>query len=189
MDNERLEFLGDAVLELCITEEGFRRYSEAPEGQLTRIRSKLVQEKTLSMLARELGLDSYLLLGRGEEQQGGRQRDALLADALEALVGAVFLDAGFEAARAVVLYLFEEYWPDDTYEPEVKDYKSRLQEVAQERFRDRPVYVLENTRGPEHDKIFDVVVTLPDKTRFEGSGTSVKRAEQVAAKRALIAIE
>jgi ribonuclease-3 len=184
-DNERLEFLGDAVLELCISEEGFRRFPSAAEGQLTRIRSQLVKERSLAAIARSLKLDRYIRLGRGEELQGGRERDALLADAFEAVMGAVFLDGGFEAAKGSILTIFEDLWPLETMLPEAKDYKSRLQEVAQERFRDRPIYVLAGTSGPEHEKIFKVDVTLPEGEVFRGTSTSVKRAEQESAKIAL----
>ena len=184
-DNERLEFLGDAVLELCISEEGFKRFPHAPEGQLTRIRSQLVKEKSLAAMARGLKLDKYINLGKGEELQGGRDRDALLADAFEALLGAIFLDGGFEVAKRTILSIFEECWPEQAMLPETKDYKSRLQEVAQERFRERPIYVLAGTSGPEHEKQFDVDVTLPEGERFRASGTSVKRAEQEVAKKAL----
>lgn len=188
-DNERLEFLGDAVLELCISEEGFRRYPTAQEGQLTRIRSQLVKEQSLAGIARDLKLDKYILLGRGEELQGGRERDALLADAFEALLGAVFLDGGFDVARRTVLRIFEDQWPARAVIPETKDYKSRLQEVAQELFRDRPVYVLAGTSGPEHEKLFEVDVTLPGGEKFRGVGTSVKRAEQEGAHLALQFLE
>jgi ribonuclease-3 len=188
-DNERLEFLGDAVLELCISEEGFKRFPGAPEGQLTRIRSKLVKEKSLASIARDLGLSRYVLLGRGEEQQGGRDRDALLADVFEAVMGAIFLDAGFEVVRNTILRIFEERWPEQAVLPETKDYKSRLQEVAQERFRDRPVYILSGTLGPEHEKVFRVDATLPAGEVFRGEGTSVKRAEQEAARQALEYLE
>nr|WP_321260736.1 ribonuclease III [uncultured Pseudodesulfovibrio sp.] len=184
-DNERLEFLGDAVLELCISEEGFKRYPRAAEGQLTRIRSQLVKEQSLAAIARDLNLDKYIRLGRGEELQGGRERDALLADALEAVLGAVFMDGGFEVAKRTILNIFEGEWPEQAMLPETKDYKSRLQEVAQERFRERPVYVLAGTSGPEHEKLFMVDVTLPEGEVFRGVGTSVKRAEQESARAAL----
>ncbi|BDQ38403.1 ribonuclease 3 [Pseudodesulfovibrio nedwellii] len=184
-DNERLEFLGDAVLELCISEEGFKRYPRAAEGQLTRIRSQLVKEQSLAAIARDLDLDKYIRLGRGEELQGGRERDALLADALEAVLGAVFMDGGFEVAKRTILNIFEGEWPEQAMLPETKDYKSRLQEVAQERFRERPVYVLAGTSGPEHEKLFMVDVTLPESEVFRGVGTSVKRAEQESARAAL----
>jgi len=184
-DNERLEFLGDAVLELTISEEGFKRFPNAPEGQLTRVRSQLVKENSLAALARKLELHRYLRLGKGEELQGGRHRDALLADAFEALMGAVFLDGGYEKAKKTVLHIFQDEWPERAVLPETKDYKSLLQEVSQERFKDRPVYVLAGTSGPEHEKLFDVDVTLPTGKVFRGQGTSVKRAEQEAAKVAL----
>lgn len=184
-DNERLEFLGDAVLELCISEEGYKRFPDAPEGVLTRIRSQLVKEKSLAGLARELKMPRYLLLGRGEEMQGGRERDSLLADAFEAMLGAVFLDGGFDAAKRTILTIFENHWPEQAVLPENKDYKSRLQEVSQERFKERPVYVLIGTRGPEHEKVFEVEATLPGGKIFRGQGTSMKRAEQDAARLAL----
>lgn len=188
-DNERLEFLGDAVLELCISEEGYRRFPLAPEGQLTRIRSQLVKEKSLAAIARSLDLHRHILLGKGEELQGGRDRDALLADAFEALMGAVFLDGGFAAARKTILHIFGDKWPEAEMLPETKDYKSRLQEVAQERFRDRPVYVLAGTSGPEHEKIFKVDATLPTGACYRGVSSSVKRAEQEAARLALRALD
>ncbi|WP_319541018.1 ribonuclease III [uncultured Pseudodesulfovibrio sp.] len=184
-DNERLEFLGDAVLELCISEEGFKRYPYAAEGQLTRIRSQLVKEQSLAAIARDLKLDKYIRLGRGEELQGGRDRDALLADALEAVLGAVFMDGGFGVAKKTILNIFEDQWPEEAMLPETKDYKSKLQEVAQERFRERPIYALAGTSGPEHEKLFMIDVTLPEGEVFRGIGTSVKRAEQESARFAL----
>ncbi|MGE4292531.1 MAG: ribonuclease III [Desulfovibrio sp.] len=188
-DNERLEFLGDAVLELCVSEEAFRRYPEATEGQMTRIRSGLVKERSLAAAARSLGLDQYLLLGKGEEAQGGRQRDALLADALEAVFGAVFLDGGFQAAKTLILRLFEDNWPESPDMRPAKDHKSRLQEITQQRFRSLPVYRLESTDGPEHAKVFRVEVALSDGRLFYGQGGSVKRAEQVAASTAIKMLE
>lgn len=188
-DNERLEFLGDAVLELCISEEAFRRYPEASEGQMTRIRSRLVKEKSLAETARLLHLDRYLQLGKGEESQGGRQRDSLLADGLEAIFGAVFLDGGFSAAKALILRLFENNWPGTPEVRAVKDHKSHLQEITQQRFRALPVYRLEGSEGPEHAKVFMVDVLLADGRVFHGRGGSVKKAEQVAAATAVRALE
>ncbi len=184
-DNERLEFLGDAVLELCISEDAYKRYPHVSEGNLTRIRSNLVKEKSLAAIARELGLEKHLLLGKGEDMQGGRDRDSLLADAFEAVLGAVFLDGGFEAARAVIRDIFRERWPENAVLPETKDFKSRLQEVTQRLFQERPLYVLTDTYGPEHEKIFEVETTLPRGEKFTGAGTSVKKAEQTAARAAL----
>lgn len=183
--NERLEFLGDAVLELIVSREAFSRFPLAREGQLTKIRSRLVKERSLADMARGLNLHTFMRLGRGEESQGGRNRDSLLADAFEAVMGAVFLDGGFESAKQVVLELFAERWPDNCDITGTKDYKSRLQEETQRLFRDRPVYALSKTSGPEHAKVFEVCVTLPGDTAFEARGPSLKKAEQNAARRAL----
>jgi ribonuclease-3 len=186
--NERLEFLGDAVLELCVSEEAYRRFPECDEGLLTKQRSRLVKTSTLAGVARGIGLNARLLLGRGEEAQGGRERDALLADALEALFGAVFLDGGFDAARGLILALLEPLWPDTPALPGGKDCKSRLQELTQETHRERPVYRLVDSSGPEHHKVFDVEVLLPDGRGFRATGPSLKKAEQAAAKAAIDAL-
>ena len=187
--NERLEFLGDAVLELCISEELYRRFPGIREGDLTAMRSHLVNQESLARLARKIGLDKSIILGRGEEAQGGRERASLLSDAFEALLGAIFLDGGFEAARATVRRLFEESWPDQEVRPKSKDGKSRLQEVTQQLFKARPVYSLINSEGPEHDKRFRVRLELPEGTIFIGEGSSMKRAEQAAAHAALARFE
>ncbi|WP_414652911.1 ribonuclease III [Humidesulfovibrio sp.] len=185
LSNERLEFLGDAVLELCVSEEAYRRFPEADEGLLTKLRSRLVKTSTLAGVARSLGLDRRMLLGRGEESQGGRDRDSLLADALEALFGAVFLDGGFSAAQTLVLSLLAPLWPDSPALPGGKDCKSRLQELTQETHRERPVYTLVDSSGPEHHKTFEVEVLLPDGQRFRATGPSLKKAEQTAAQNAI----
>ena len=187
--NERLEFLGDAVLELCISEDLYRRFPGAREGDLTAMRSRLVNQETLAGLARKIGLDKNIILGKGEEAQGGRERDALLGDAFEALIGAVFLDGGFEAVRMVVRGLFEESWPEREAKPKSKDGKSRLQEATQHLFKARPVYSLLSSEGPEHDKVFRVRLELPEGTIFIAEGASVKRAEQAAAHAALSWLE
>ena len=187
--NERLEFLGDAVLELCVSEEAYARYPQAPEGQMTRIRSRLVKERSLAQMAREMRLDRHILLGRGEEAQGGRDRDSLLADTLEAVIGAVFLDAGYEPARTFVLGLLEDRWPESPELPGSKDYKSRLQELTQKLHKDRPVYVLRGTSGPEHEKVFEIELALPGGEIFRASGPSMKKAEQMAARDAVERLE
>lgn len=184
-NNERLEFLGDAVLELVISAEAYVRYPDVHEGQLTRVRSALVKEKSLASLARGLGLDRFVLLGRGEETQGGRERDSLLADTMEAVFGAVFLDAGFAAARTVILGVFEDRWPSEADGPTAKDFKSRLQEATQQLLKDRPIYALTGSSGPEHEKVFEVTATLPDGRTFTAEGGSLKKAEQKAARMAL----
>lgn len=183
--NERLEFLGDAVLELCVSERLFAMFPEAREGQLTKLRAKLVSKPSLAEIAKELRLDQYLRLGKGEESQGGRDRHSLLSDAVEALLGAVFLDSGYSGALAVIDCLLAERWPKAAETSRTKDYKSRLQEYTQQQFKERPVYTLAGSRGPEHAKIFEVLLTLPDGTSMEADGPSVKRAEQRVAGLAL----
>jgi len=183
--NERLEFLGDAVLELCVSQEAYSRFPDSDEGLLTKQRSRLVKTSTLASVARSIGLDRHLMLGRGEESQGGRDRDGLLADALEALFGAVFLDGGFDAARTLVLGLLEPLWPASPALPGGKDSKSRLQELTQESHRERPVYMLVESNGPEHHKVFEVEVLLPSGQRFRATGPSLKKAEQAAAQSAI----
>ncbi|MBI9112611.1 ribonuclease III [Maridesulfovibrio ferrireducens] len=185
-DNERLEFLGDAVLELCVTEELFKRFQEAHEGQLTKIRSKLVKEKSLSIIALELGLNYFLRLGKGEESQGGRLRASLLADTMEAVIGAVFLDGGYPEACSFIHRLFEDKWPETFKIETSKDFKSKLQEITQDIFKERPTYMLTGTKGPEHEKIFQVVLNLPSGKTFEAEGTSLKKAEQTAAATAIV---
>lgn len=184
-DNERLEFLGDAVLELSISEILFRCHPDATEGALTRMRARLVSEPALAELARELKLDESLLLGRGEEMQGGRERDSLLSDALEAILGAVFLDGGYDAAKQVVGAIFESRIPAACDVKRVKDSKSRLQELTQKDFKERPVYTLLGSSGPDHAKVFEVELALPDGSRLTATGSSVKKAEQNVASKAL----
>lgn len=183
--NERLEFLGDAVLELSVSSELFTKFPNVREGDLTRMRAKIVSQPFLTDLARERKVAVALLLGKGEENQGGRERPSLLSDAFEALLGAVFLDGGFAAACAVVRTVFDGKWPVQKQGGLTKDCKSRLQEVTQERYKERPVYSLVGSSGPEHAKVFTVQVTLPDGLAFISDGPSLKRAEQLVAYRAL----
>lgn len=183
--NERQEFLGDAVLELCVSWELFTRFPGAREGDLTRLRSQLVSTRALAELTRELGLDLCLRLGRGEESQGGRQRDTVLSDALEAVLGAVFEDGGHDAARRVVGHIFARRWPETVTATPAKDFKTLLQETTQRLHKDRPVYVLVGSHGPEHAKRFEVRLDLPDGKSFTATGQSLKRAEQEAAQTAL----
>lgn len=183
--NERQEFLGDAVLEVCVSWKLFTRFPQAREGDLTRLRSRLVSTTALADLARELGLECCLKLGRGEESQGGRHRDALLSDALEAVLGAVFEDGGYDAARQAVDYIFRHRWPEKLEHTPHKDFKTQLQEVTQRLYKNRPVYVLVDSHGPEHAKEFVVRLDLPDGRSFTTRGPSLKRAEQHAARLAL----
>lgn len=179
--NERLEFLGDAVLELCISEELYQRFPSVREGVLTAMRSQLVNQQRLAGLSRSIHLNTHISLGKGEENQNGREKDTVLSDAFEALLGAVYLDGGIEAAQAVVRRLFKPLWGELNDQPKAKDYKSVLQELTQDKYKERPLYSLENTSGPEHAKDFFVRMVLPDGTVFEAKGSSVKRAEQNAA--------
>lgn len=183
--NERQEFLGDAVLELCVSWELFTRFPGAREGDLTRLRSQLVSTRALADLARELGIDKCLRLGRGEESQGGRQRDTVLSDALEAVLAAVFEDGGHDAARRVVKHVLSRHWPKEVTASPAKDYKTLLQETTQRLHKDRPIYVLVGSHGPEHAKLFEVRIDLPDGQSFTATGQSLKRAEQEAAQSAL----
>lgn len=187
--NERIEFLGDAVLELCISDTVYRLFPDAREGDLTRMRSQLVNTRVLARLARKCGLDTTLRLGKGEEQQGGRQRDALLADAMEAVLGGIYLDGGFEAVHAAVSRLFAGLWPDSVEPASRKDFKSRLQEATQRLLRALPVYTLVDSTGPEHDKMFTVTVSVPDGRVWTSRASSVRRAEHEAARLALCELE
>ena len=186
--NERLEFLGDAVLELCVSEELFSLFPEAPEGELTLLRSQLVNESSLAAMALRLGLAGHVRLGRGEENQGGRSRPSLLSDVFEAVVGAIFLDGGYGAARAFVSRTFDGQWPERPAAPKIKDFKSRLQEFTQRTHKARPVYALLGSAGPEHDKRFEVRLTLPCGREILAVEKSVKKAEQQAARLALTAL-
>jgi ribonuclease-3 len=186
--NERLEFLGDAVLSLCVSSELFARFPDAQEGDLTRLRSHLVNASSLAGLARAIGLDRHLRLGRGEENQGGRKREALLGDAFEALLGAVYEDGGFVPARDLVRRLFVEHWPRTPAREIRKDFKTQLQEIIQQTYHERPSYTLHASRGPEHAKLFKVRLLLPDGRSFFAEGPSLKRAEQEAARNALLSL-
>ncbi len=179
--NERLEFLGDAVLELCVSQELFRRFPEEREGKLTKLRAQMVSRGALEARARELKLNRYIRLGHGEEEQGGRTRASILADAFEAALGAVFLDGGYEAAHTFVSRRMDHLWDKANSDTNDKDYKSLLQELTQQRFKELPVYKLVGSYGPEHDKIFEVSLTLPTKDTVMAIGKSLKRAEQAAA--------
>lgn len=186
--NQRLEFLGDAVLELCVSDELFHRYPEAREGPLTEMRAGIVSEQSLAELARHLGLDAGMRLGRGEEMQRGRQKDSLLADVFEAVLAAVYEDGGYAAARNVVRHVFAPLWPATVKTAKDRDPKSRLQEACQKMFREVPVYTLRSATGPEHAKIFDVSLCLPNGKHYYATNTSCKKAEQAAAANALAAL-
>lgn len=186
-DNERMEFLGDAVLGLAASVLLWRTYPSATEGELTRRRADLVCERSLATIARGLALGEVLRLGKGEVRSGGRDKPRLLASALEALLAAVYLDAGELRASQVALALLEPHVESLT--PGESDYKSRLQELLQGRRRPPPVYVLVGTEGPDHDRVFHLEVRLGERTLGQGSGRSKLVAEQLAARSALSVVE
>lgn len=184
-DNERLEFLGDAVLGLVINEYLFRRFPDRPEGVLAKIKSVLVSDVTLAGIAEEIGLGGHLLLGLGEERSGGRTRKANLENTLEAVIGAVYLDGGLPRAAAFIHRIFSPHFErilgDDFY----LDYKTLLQERVQQHMKMTPQYTVLEEHGPEHKKEFIVEVTVNGKRIARGSGLSKKSAEQTAAREAL----
>jgi len=182
--NERLEFLGDAVLELVVTDHLYAHY-KLPEGELTNLRAAIVRGEMLAVIAGELKLDDFMLLSRGEKKDTGKARHYILANAMEALIGAIYLDQGYEVAK-----LFIEEWVISKLAQVVAtgthiDNKSRFQELAQEKFRITPVYKVLKESGLDHAKEFIIGAFLGDKQMGEGSGTSKQEAQQVAAKQAL----
>jgi ribonuclease III len=187
-DNEKLEFLGDAVLDLVVGHLLMERFPNLREGQLSVTRSQVVSEEGLSALARELGLGDWLLLGKGELKGGGRFKPSILADALEAVIAAVYLDGGFSAAWSLVARLFE-HSIDSVEETGFYDFKTRLQELAQARLKEAPVYRVVSSSGPDHAKIFEVAVEIDGREWGRASGRSKKRAEQLAAANASFLLE
>lgn len=178
--NERLEFLGDSVLSVVVSEYLFSHNKKLPEGELTRIRASLVCEQSLYEFARQIGLGEHLRLGHGEERSGGRDRPAILADAFEAVIAALYLDGGMAAAQAFILpFVGEAHRANE-------DYKTRLQEVVQQNPEERLRYVVTDENGPDHNKSFTVEVHLNSNVIGRGQGHSKKQAEQQAAHEALV---
>ena len=183
--NERLEFLGDAVLELISSEQIFRNHPDQPEGDLTRIRASYVCEPTLALCAREIWLGDYLQLGRGEDRTGGRERDSILSDAMEATIGAVYMDGGFESAQRYV----EEFILKDIEKKSLfYDSKTYLQEIVQRDLK-KLEYVLLKEEGPDHNKSFEVGVLIDGKQLTTAVGRTKKKAEQAAAYEAILLLE
>ena len=186
MSNERLEFLGDSILGMCVAEYLYRSFPDRPEGELTRMRADMVCEQTLAAVAGRIGLGDHLLLGRGEEQGGGRNRNSILADAVESVIAATFLDGGMDAAKQFIQKFI-------LVEVPVKklhnvDYKTSLQELVQQKKNQILTYAMVGESGPDHDKRFEVEVSLNGKVVGLGSGSSKKRAEQDAARVAIEAL-
>jgi ribonuclease-3 len=183
--NERLEFLGDAVLELVVTEFLYKKYPDKPEGELTAYRAALVNTMSIADAATKLGMNNYLLLSRGEAKDTGRARQIILANTFEALIGAIYLDQGYDAARTFIdTQLFHK--TDAVVEQRLwQDAKSRFQELAQERVSVTPTYELVSQTGPDHDKLFVVAAHLGREKIAVGEGKSKQEAEQAAAEKAL----
>jgi ribonuclease-3 len=184
-DNERLEFLGDALLGLTIGHLLMERRPEDSEGSLSRLRAAVVNENRLALVAREIELGSYLLLGKGEEQTGGREKYSILAASLEALVGAIYLDGGFKKAFRFISELFSRHLSAAEKEGYLQDFKTKLQELAQEVLKATPRYVLTKEWGPDHNKVFGVKVLIQKRVAAVGAGKSKKEAEQKAAQKTL----
>lgn len=184
-DNERLEFLGDSVLSLVISTYIFTHFPEYPEGELARMRAVIVSEPVLAMLSREIGVGNFLLLSRGEELSGGRKRDSILADAMEALIGALYLDKGFARVQSFLVPLFKKVITDVKEGRYIQDYKTLLQELLQKDSNGTPEYIVVGESGPDHNKTFQVSVTYKNKIMGKGQGSSKKEAEQEAARSAL----
>ena len=185
-NNERLEFLGDSVLGLVISGYIFKSLDKSAEGELSRVRASLVKEEALATVARDINLGDYLLLGSGELKSGGYRRASILSDALEAIFGAIYLDAGFSQCQKSILFLYEDYLVTLPSSAELKDPKTSLQEYLQGRKVDLPVYRVIKTEGKSHDQIFTIecIVSGLD-IASQGRGSSRKKAEQMAASTAL----
>ena len=183
--NERLEFLGDAVLSIVVSRHIFLHFTHLPEGELTKLRAALVCEKSLHKFALALGLGEHLLLGKGESQNGGRARPSILADAFEALIAALYLDGGIDAAGRFIMRYVSDAIEEFGHKPAFKDYKTALQEIIQKNPEEQVEYVLTGESGPDHDKRFTVEVHLNSNVIGRGTGRSKKDAEQDAAHQAL----
>jgi len=183
--NERLEFLGDAILSFITSEYLYTTYPQFPEGTLTNIRSALVKTKTLSATAYSLGLGNLLMLSHGEESSGGRKNESLLADCFEALLGAIYLDSGIEKARVFLRTFLLNQTEDIIRNKSYVDYKSLLQELVQEHTKISPIYRVTKSEGPDHNKTFWVEVLMGDTVLGQGKGKSKQEAEQDAASKAL----
>ncbi len=182
--NERLEFLGDSVLSIVVSEHLFTHFKHLPEGELTKIRASLVCEKALFEFAKRIELSRFILLGKGEANSGGRERPSIVSDAFEAVIAAVFLDGGMEEARRYVLGFMPEHL-DKSRAKALNDYKTALQEIIQRNPEEKVEYVLKDQRGPDHNRSFVVQVMLNSNVIGTGEGHSKKQAEQMAAKEAL----
>ncbi len=188
-DNERLEFLGDAVLDFLVGEYLYNRFPEMREGQLTNLRASLVRQETLAQFGARLDLGNYLLMGRGEADMGGRQRPAILCGAFEALAGALYLDQGFTAVKRLIMPLIDPILPSLARSVEKKDAKSRLQELCQATLHTTPQYRTAGTEGPDHARVFTMNVLIDGEVWGTGQGPSKRIASQEAAASAVCRLE
>lgn len=181
--NERLEFLGDSVVGLAVTSYSYDNYGDLPEGELAKLRASVVNTSSLASVAESMNLGAMLRLGKGEDSSGGREKESILADVFEAIIGAVFVDGGWEPARDSALFLLEETILESSRRPGGEDFKTRLQELTSVLNLPAPTYRLAAT-GPDHDRRFSAVAFVEGENFGEGRGTSKKRAEQAAAEAA-----
>ena len=184
-DNQRLEYLGDAVVEIILSDTLFKRYPDSPEGLLTKMRSALVRQDSLAKLARQLKLDEFIRMGRGEMESGGPQRESTLCDLFEAMIGAVYLDSSLEETAKVLVPLFNEHFPDPLELLKSQNPKGGLQEYSQKKWGKAPVYQLHDVNGPDHEPKFVVTVSVNGNVIGRGVAGKRKTAEGLAAKDAL----
>jgi ribonuclease-3 len=184
-DNERLEFLGDAVIGLCTSDILMKKYPDYTEGRLSKMRASIVNEHFLANLANKYLLGNFLLLGKGEDNSGGRTKSSILSNSFEAVTAAIFLDSGFDAVYEFIVAGLEEYIEAGTEKVIQSDYKTAAQEICQNLFKNIPKYTLTNESGPDHDKTFEISLSVADFIKTTGTGRSKKEAEQQAAKKAL----
>lgn len=181
-NNERLEFLGDAVVDLVIGEYLFDRFPQYQEGKLSKIRALIVNEEGLAKLARAIGLNECIYLSLAEESNKGRDKPSILADAFEALIGAVFLESGLEEAKKIILFWVKKFYDQVDFEHIISDYKTSLQEVTQAEFGVIPEYILIQEIGPDHQKSFEMAIKIADKEYARAVGSSKKQAQQECAR-------
>lgn len=185
INNERLEFLGDAVLDLIVGEYLYHKFSTQSEGDLSKLRASLVNEDSLAKIAKELKLGEFLYLSPAEENNGGRDKQSLISDALEALMGAIYLESGLDSVKVIFIDLLEKNFPDINLNSLTKDYKTALQEITQAQIGTAPKYELISSSGPDHKKSFEMAVLLNGKEIARATGNSKKAAEQACALKAL----
>lgn len=189
-DNEKLEFLGDSVLDLALSDLLMKSFPQDQEGALSKKRASLVNEEALAQVAKEFKLDDFLRLGKGERLSNGLQKPRILACSLEAILGAIYVDGGYNKSLAVIEQIFVPKFSKIATEPDfASDYKTRLQERTQELYKCVPRYVTDSANGPDHDRFFEVLVLIGEETIARGSGKNKKSAEQNAAQNALFVIE